>query len=62
MRSAANQLALQAAQAAVVSVGGVANQLYHPAGRLLREASFCFLTQLNGPLRQASLERLSRLD
>lgn len=62
VRSGANQLALQAAQAAVVSVGGVANQLYHPAGRLLREASFCFLTQLNGPLRQAALERLSRLD
>lgn len=58
IRAAANVLALQAAQAAVVSCGGLANQLEHPANRLLREASFYFLTQLSPPLRDAALEKL----
>lgn len=61
VRSQANQLALQAAQAAVVAVGGLANQAHHPAGRLLREASFLYLTQLNEPLRAAALSRLCQL-
>lgn len=58
IRASANLLALQAAQAAVVSCGGQANQLQHPANRLLRESSFYFLTQLNGPLREVALEKL----
>ena len=60
VRCLSNHLGLRAAQAAVVAVGGRANQLHHPAGRLLREASFYFLTQLNEPLRQVALERLGR--
>lgn len=36
IRAGANVLALQAAQAAVVSCGGQANQLRRPANRLLR--------------------------
>lgn len=58
IRASANLLALQAAQAAVVSCGGQANQLHHPANRLLRESSFYFLTQLNAPLCEAALEKL----
>lgn len=58
IRAQANLLALRAAQAAVVSVGGLANQLAHPANRLLRESSFYFLTQLNAPLREVALEKL----
>jgi len=58
VRAASNLLALQAAQAAVVTCGGQANQLQHPANRLLREASFYFLTQLSLPLRDAALEKL----
>lgn len=58
IRASANLLALQAAQAAVVSCGGQANQLQHPANRLLRESSFYFLTQLNAPLREVALEKL----
>ncbi|MFN8606800.1 MAG: hypothetical protein U0931_04670 [Vulcanimicrobiota bacterium] len=58
IRAEANVLALRAAQAAVVSVGGQANQLAHPANRLLRESSFYFLTQLNGPLRKVALDKL----
>ncbi len=59
IRAGANVLALQAAQAAVVSCGGQANQLQHPANRLLRESSFYFLTQLNAPLREVALEKLT---
>ncbi|MBS2038171.1 hypothetical protein JST97_24510 [bacterium] len=62
IRAEANLLALRAAQAAVVSVGGQANQLAHPANRLLRESSFYFLTQLNGPLREVALEKLVMQD
>ena len=62
IRASANLLALQAAQAAVVSCGGQANQLQHPANRLLRESSFYFLTQLNGPLREVALEKLLMQD
>ena len=58
IRASANLLALQAAQSAVVSCGGQANQLQHPANRLLRESSFYFLTQLNVPLREVALEKL----
>jgi alkylation response protein AidB-like acyl-CoA dehydrogenase len=58
IRAAANVLAHQAAQAAVVSVGGLANVLRHPACRLVREASFYFLTQLNEPLRARYLRLL----
>ncbi|MBX3172664.1 MAG: hypothetical protein KF760_35025 [Candidatus Eremiobacteraeota bacterium] len=58
IRASANLLALQAAQAAVISCGGQANQLQHPANRLLRESSFYFLTQLNAPLRAVALEKL----
>lgn len=58
VRAAANVLAFQAAQAAVVSCGGQANQLQHPANRLLRESSFYFLTQLNAPLREVAIEKL----
>lgn len=58
IRASANLLALQTAQAAVVSCGGQANQLQHPANRLLRESSFYFLTQLNAPLREVALEKL----
>lgn len=59
IRSQANLLGQRAAQAAVISVGGQANQFEHPACRLLREASFYFLTQLNEPLREAYLARLA---
>lgn len=59
IRSQANLLGQRAAQAAVIAVGGQANQLAHPAGRLLREASFYFLTQLNEPLREACLLKLA---
>lgn len=62
IRAEANLLALRAAQAAVVSAGGQANQLSHPANRLLREASFYFLTQLNLPLREVALEKLVMQD
>jgi hypothetical protein len=58
IRAQANLLALRAAQAAVVSAGGQANQLAHPANRLLRQSSFYFLTQLNAPLRKVALEKL----
>ncbi|MBN9418287.1 MAG: hypothetical protein J0I12_22745 [Candidatus Eremiobacteraeota bacterium] len=58
VRAGANLLALQAAQAAVVSSGGQANQLQHPANRLLRESSFYFLTQLNAPLREVAFDKL----
>ena len=61
IRCEANLLALHAAQAAVVAVGGAANQAHHPTGRLLREASFYFLTQLNQPAREKYLSRLIEL-
>ena len=59
IRAESNLLGLQAAQAVVVAAGGSANQLYHPASRMLREASFYFLSQLNEPLRDTVLTRLS---
>lgn len=60
IRSQANLLGQRAAQAAVVAVGGQANHIEHPACRLLREASFYFLTQLNEPLREAYLAKLAK--
>lgn len=60
IRAGANILGQQAAQAAVIAVGGLANQLRHPACRLLREASFYFLTQLNESLRASYLHRLQQ--
>jgi alkylation response protein AidB-like acyl-CoA dehydrogenase len=62
VRTSANQLALHAAQAAVVVGGGNSNRLDHPAQRLLREASFYYLTQLTVPLREAALNRLTALE
>lgn len=60
IRVRANQLALNAAQAAVVASGGAANRVGHPAGRWLREASFYFLTQLTAGLKMRAIEKLSQ--
>lgn len=59
IRTEANLLAHRAAQAAVITVGGRANQLRHPACRLVREASFYFLTQLNESLRSRYLDAIA---
>ena len=58
IRTESNQLALHAAQAAILASGGGGNQSQHPAQRLLRESSFYFLTQLSQALRGAALKRL----
>lgn len=58
IRTESNQLALHAAQAAILASGGGGNQIQHPAQRLLRESSFYFLTQLSQALRGAALKRL----
>ncbi len=58
VRTESNQLALHAAQAAILASGGSGNQSHHPAQRLLRESSFYYLTQLSPPLRKAALKSL----
>lgn len=59
VRTRANALGLRAAQAALVAFGGGGNRREHPAQRLVREASFYFLSQLDPELRQSHLQYLT---
>ncbi|MGE0489396.1 MAG: acyl-CoA dehydrogenase [Vulcanimicrobiota bacterium] len=60
IRARAVRLGLLAAQASVVSAGGRANSLDHPAQRLVREAMFYSVTQLTRELGQTTIAALLR--
>ena len=59
IRARANALAGRAAQAALVASGGAGNDLAHPAQRLVREAMFYTLTQLDAQLKDEALAVLA---
>jgi alkylation response protein AidB-like acyl-CoA dehydrogenase len=54
------ELGVRAAQAAVITAGGAANDLDHPAQRWYREAMLYSVTALTGELRESMLDSLSR--
>ncbi|BCX11667.1 MAG: acyl-CoA dehydrogenase [Thermosynechococcus sp.] len=58
LRAAAIHLAVQAAQAALITTGGSALMLSHTVQRLYREAMLYTVSGLNGPLRHALMEDL----
>ncbi|URR34586.1 acyl-CoA/acyl-ACP dehydrogenase [Thermosynechococcus sp. HN-54] len=58
LRAAAIHLAVQAAQAALITTGGSALVLNHTVQRLYREAMLYTVSGLNAPLRHALIEEL----
>ncbi|MHB2018583.1 MAG: hypothetical protein ACYCW6_16675 [Candidatus Xenobia bacterium] len=60
VRVGAIDLAWRSAQAAVAAASGSANQLSHPAQRLMREATFYSVQAQNRGIMEATLNHLSR--
>ncbi len=56
------ELAMRCAHAAVASSSGAANSMSHPAQRILREALVFTVSAQTGPIMEATLRRIAKMD